>query len=97
MSNAAGSLHLGHDSLPSKDILHKSILLVFFELDPVSGHHACRVLTPVLEHEEALVELHVDGSIVLEDANDSAHLRGRPDGKKGGGRRRVRQGSNGHC
>mmetsp|Transcript_9878 Transcript_9878/g.35202 ORF Transcript_9878/g.35202 Transcript_9878/m.35202 type:complete len:587 (-) Transcript_9878:80-1840(-) len=63
---------LVHHRLAVEDVLDEAVVLLLHKVIPVGGHHARRVLAPVLKHEEALVQLERRGALCLEDPDDPA-------------------------
>jgi hypothetical protein len=57
----------GVDRLLVEDVRHEAVVLTLLETDAVEGDHARAVLAAVLEHQQPLVELGGDLSLVAED------------------------------
>ena len=64
--------------LRGEDVLDKPVGLELEKLLVVGGHDAGRVLPPMLQHQQALVDLRVGGALLLVHANDAAHARRHP-------------------
>ena len=77
----------GVDRLLVEDVRHEAVVLTLLETGAVEGDHARAVLTAVLEHQQSLVELGGDLSLVAEDADDAAHARDVPVYDKSNGGR----------
>jgi len=69
-----------HKGLAGEHVLDQPVLLVLFKLLPVGSHHACRVLPPVLQHQQPLVQLRIHGAFTLVNTNYAAHAWGGPAG-----------------
>ncbi len=66
---------LAHARLATEDVRHEAVVLALMELVPVGRHHARRVLSPVLQRQQALVQLSIGGAALLVDADDAARAR----------------------
>ena len=74
MADAHAALE-GIDSLLVEDVRHQAVVFALLEAGAVEGDHARAVLTAVLEHEQAFVELGGDLAFVAKYADDAAHAR----------------------
>ena len=73
MSNSDTAGEAVDDFLVGEDISDQAIGFVFVKFVPIGGDHAGRVLTTMLQHEEAFVDFHIGIAIVLDDTDDAAH------------------------
>lgn len=73
MSNSDTTWEPVDDFLVGENISDKAIGFVFVEFIPVGGDHAGRVLTPVLQHEEAFVDLYIGIAVVFDHTDDATH------------------------